>query len=42
MQDDAKQNHVPVVPVSETEPTGKTYQQWMLGELTTLQQALAP
>lgn len=40
MQDVAKQNGVPVVPVSETEPAGKTYQEWMLSELSTLQQAL--
>lgn len=40
MQDVAKQNGVPVVAVSETEPRGKTYQQWMLSQLSTLQQAL--
>ena len=40
MQDYAKQNGVPVIPVSETEPTGKTYQQWMLDQLTGLQKAL--
>lgn len=40
MLDLAKQNRVPIVPVSETEPQGKTYQQWMLDELATLQGAL--
>lgn len=40
MQDLAKQNHVPVVGVSELEPKGKTYQQWMLDQLQELQQAL--
>lgn len=32
---------VPVVPVTETEPAGKTYPQWMLDQLTLLDQALA-
>jgi len=40
MQDLARQNHVPVVAVSETEPEGVTYQQWMLSQLRVLQQAL--
>jgi len=40
LEDDAKQNGVPIVPVSETEPEGKTYQQWMLDQLETFQQAL--
>ncbi len=41
MQNLAKQNQVPIVAVSETEPDGITYQQWMLDQLKTLQQALS-
>ena len=37
----AKDAHVPVVGVSETEPAGKTYEAWMLGQLTELDKALA-
>ena len=37
----AKSSHVPVVGVSETEPAGKNYQQWMMSQLNALQQALA-
>lgn len=36
----AKDNQIPVVGVSETEPTGSTYQQWMLGQLQALDSAL--
>lgn len=36
----AQLNQVAAVPVSETEPSGKTYQEWMLDELTLLQPAL--
>jgi zinc/manganese transport system substrate-binding protein len=32
---------IPVVPVTETEPAGKNYQQWMLSQLNALEQALA-
>lgn len=32
---------VPVVPVTETQPAGKTYRQWMLDQLDQLEQALA-
>jgi zinc/manganese transport system substrate-binding protein len=32
---------VPIVGISETEPTGKTYQEWMLSQLDALAQALA-
>ncbi|MBV9783078.1 MAG: zinc ABC transporter substrate-binding protein [Acidisphaera sp.] len=32
---------IPVVGVTETEPAGKTYQEWMLGELEALDRALA-
>lgn len=37
----AKDAHVPVVGISETEPAGKTYEQWMLGQLTNLDKALS-
>jgi zinc/manganese transport system substrate-binding protein len=37
----AKAAHVPVVGVSETEPAGTSYEQWMLGQLTELDKALA-
>ncbi len=37
----ARQSHVPVVGVSETEPPGKTYQSWMAGQLDALDQALS-
>ena len=38
----AKDNGVPVVGVTETEPAGATYQTWMLGQLEALDRALAP
>ena len=37
----AKDNGIPVVGVSETEPSGSTYQAWMMGQLDTLDKALA-
>ena len=37
----AKDAKVPVVGVTETEPSGKTYQSWMLGQLDALDHALA-
>lgn len=37
----AKANKIPVVGVSETEPTGKSYQAWMLGQLDALDRALS-
>ncbi|MGI4856342.1 MAG: metal ABC transporter solute-binding protein, Zn/Mn family [Janthinobacterium lividum] len=37
----ARSAGVPVVPVSETQPAGKSYQQWMLDQLDQLEQALA-
>ncbi len=40
LQDAARQVNIPVVPVTETMPAGKTYQQWMLDQLDALQQAL--
>jgi zinc/manganese transport system substrate-binding protein len=36
----AKQQHLPVIGVSETEPAGKDYEQWMQSQLDTLQNAL--
>jgi zinc/manganese transport system substrate-binding protein len=36
----AKASHVPVVGATETEPTGKSYQGWMLNELDAVNQAL--
>lgn len=38
----AKDNGVPVVGVSETEPPNATYQTWMLGQLDALDHALSP
>ncbi len=40
MQDLARQSGVPVVVVTETEPKGKNYQQWMLDQLQSLGKAL--
>lgn len=40
LQNEAKKMNIPVVPVTETMPIGKTYQQWMLDQLNVLQQAL--
>ncbi|MGH8257109.1 MAG: metal ABC transporter solute-binding protein, Zn/Mn family [Steroidobacteraceae bacterium] len=39
--DIARQSHVPVVGVTETEPPGLDYQQWMLAELSALGGALS-
>jgi zinc/manganese transport system substrate-binding protein len=41
LQNEAKNLNIPVVPVSETMPSGKTYQTWMIDQLNTLQQSLA-
>lgn len=41
LQNEAKNLNIPVVPVSETMPPGKTYQTWMIDQLNTLQQSLA-
>ena len=38
----AKQSGIPVVGASETEPPGKTYQQWMQSELAAVAAALNP
>jgi zinc/manganese transport system substrate-binding protein len=40
LQNEAKKVNIPIVPVTETMPAGKTYQQWMLDQLNSLQQAL--
>ena len=40
LQNEAQQANIPIVPVTETMPVGKTYQQWMLDQLNALQQAL--
>ncbi len=37
----AEQSNIPVVGVTETEPQGKTYQDWMMGQLDAVAQALA-
>ncbi len=37
----AKASNVPIVGVSETEPAGKTYQAWMMGQLEALDKALS-
>jgi zinc/manganese transport system substrate-binding protein len=39
--DIARQSHVPVVGVTETEPPGLDYQHWMLAELAALGRALS-
>ncbi len=36
----AKQSQVPIVSVTETQPAGKTYQQWMSGQIDALARAL--
>lgn len=41
LQTVAKSLNIPIVPITETMPPGKTYQTWMLSQLNTLQQALA-
>ena len=40
LQNAARQRNIPVVPVTETMPPGKTYQTWMASQLDALQQAL--
>ena len=40
LQNEARQQHIPVVGVTETMPSGKTYQQWMLDQLSALENAL--
>lgn len=36
----ARTEHIPIVPVTETMPPGKTYQTWMMDQLSLLQTAL--
>lgn len=40
LQNDARAQNIPIVPVTETMPPGKTYQTWMLDQLNTLELAL--
>lgn len=40
LQEEAKSAGIPLVPVTETMPSGVNYQDWMLSQLTTLAQAL--
>lgn len=40
LKDRALARHIPLVPITETMPAGKTYQTWMMGQLNTLQTAL--
>lgn len=40
LENDAKKQNIPIIPVTETMPTGKHYQSWMLDQLTALQNAL--
>jgi zinc/manganese transport system substrate-binding protein len=37
----ARKANIPIVPVTETMPAGKTYQAWMLDQLNALEQALS-
>jgi zinc/manganese transport system substrate-binding protein len=40
LENDAKSNNIPTVSVTETMPSSKTYQNWMLDQLNALEQAL--
>jgi zinc/manganese transport system substrate-binding protein len=40
LQNEAQKSNIPIVPVSETMPAGKSYQQWMLDQLNALELAL--
>ena len=40
VQNEAKAHNIPIVPVSETMPPGKTYQTWMSDQLDVLASAL--
>ncbi len=40
LQDAARTEGIPIVPVTETMPIGRDYQQWMLDQLDVLEQAL--
>ncbi len=41
LQNDAKAEQIPIVPVTETMPPNKHYQSWMLDQLSTLENGLA-
>ncbi|HEY1932670.1 MAG TPA: zinc ABC transporter substrate-binding protein [Acetobacteraceae bacterium] len=41
MEGIAKAAHIPIVGATETEPPGKTYQAWMMGELDAVDRALS-
>jgi len=41
LQNEAKQQNIPIVPVSETMPPAKHYQSWMMDQLNDLEQALS-
>ena len=40
LQKDAQSKNIPIVPVTETMPQGKTYQSWQLDQMSSLEQAL--
>ena len=40
LENDARAHNIPIVPVTETMPPGKTYQTWMLDQLNALEQDL--
>ena len=40
LENEAKQQNIPIVPVTETMPIGKHYQDWMIDQLTDLENAL--
>ncbi len=40
LENDARAQNIPVVPVTETMPPGKTYQTWMINQLNLVEQAL--
>ena len=40
VQNEAKKQNIPIVPVTETMPPSKTYQTWMMDQLNTLELAL--
>lgn len=40
LENAAKKQNIPIIPVTETTPSAKTYQQWMLDQLKTLEQGL--
>lgn len=41
LQNDARQQNIPVIAVTETMPVDQTYQSWMLAQLNALEQALS-